>query len=230
MRSALPPCASRERPAQTKRCSGCRRALRAGSQFPPESRLRDSASLSYAEGTLRVVIRQSVSSRARVADPFEAPVDVRQRSQLVDLPTSKPASLASPLHSDDPLPPNSTDRTKTMTSANDLEKGDKVSWNYGGGQPTGTVEAVVPEHDTIETKGGKEVSRNGTAEDPAVELKADTGVRHGPLVNKAIKLAHELNEVDEGATGSATSHSKAAAGQGQERGAQEGESGTGQEG
>lgn len=124
MRSALPPCASRERPAQTKRCSGCRRALRAGSQFPPESRLRDSASLSYAEGTLRVVIRQSVSSRARVADPFA--VDVRQRSQLVDLPTSKPASLASPLHSDDPLPPNSTDRTKTMTSANDLEKGDKV--------------------------------------------------------------------------------------------------------
>lgn len=35
-------------------------------------------------------------------------------------------------------------------------------WNYGGGQPTGTVEAVVPDHDTIETKGGKEVSRNGS--------------------------------------------------------------------
>lgn len=77
------------------------------------------------------------------------------------------------------------------------------SWNYGGGQPGGTVEAVVPEHDTITTKGGKEVSRKGSelrdsslfrflslpvckvidgqvffaaAEDPAVELKADSGV------------------------------------------------------
>jgi hypothetical protein len=76
-------------------------------------------------------------------------------------------------------------------------------------QPQGTVEKVVPDHDTIETKGGKEVSRKGTEDDPAVELKADTGVRflssrprfpfHNadlllcPLLqNKAIKLAHEL--------------------------------------
>lgn len=63
--------------------------------------------------------------------------------------------------------------------------------------------------------------RGGAAEeDPAVELKADSGVRplsslflrqvtsadvrHG-WQNKAIKLAHELNEVDESSTGESTS-------------------------
>ncbi|PRQ76858.1 hypothetical protein AAT19DRAFT_12276 [Rhodotorula toruloides] len=96
-------------------------------------------------------------------------------------------------------------RKDIMTKPEDLKEGDRVSWNYGGGHPTGTVEAVVPEHDTIETKGGKEVSRKGTAEDPAVELKADSG-------NKAIKLAHELNEVDESSTGDKTSYAKEAAG------------------
>lgn len=38
----------------------------------------------------------------------------------------------------------------------------RCRWNYGGGQPGGTVKAVVPEHDTIQTKKGTEVSRKGS--------------------------------------------------------------------
>ena len=39
----------------------------------------------------------------------------------------------------------------------ELQKGDSVSWNWGSGQPSGTVEAVVPEEHSIESKNGKEI-------------------------------------------------------------------------
>ncbi|KAL7924750.1 hypothetical protein ACQKWADRAFT_310937 [Trichoderma austrokoningii] len=67
-----------------------------------------------------------------------------------------------------------------------LEKGDTVSWNWGQGQPQGTVKEVNPGETTIETKKGSQVSRKGDEEDPAVVL--DTGK------SDAVKLAHELNE------------------------------------
>ncbi|PTB44147.1 uncharacterized protein TrAFT101_002704 [Trichoderma asperellum] len=66
------------------------------------------------------------------------------------------------------------------------EKGDTVSWNWGQGQPEGTVKEVNPGEATIETKKGNEVSRKGKEEDPAVVI--DTGK------SDAVKLAHELNE------------------------------------
>ncbi|KJZ78192.1 hypothetical protein HIM_02230 [Hirsutella minnesotensis 3608] len=65
--------------------------------------------------------------------------------------------------------------------------GDTVSWNWGNGQPEGKVLDVKGEKTSIETKRGNEVSRKGDPEDPAVVL--DTGG------SKAIKSAHELNEV-----------------------------------
>ncbi|KEY73783.1 hypothetical protein S7711_03090 [Stachybotrys chartarum IBT 7711] len=68
---------------------------------------------------------------------------------------------------------------------NGPNKGDTVSWNWGGGQPEGKVLDVKPEKTTIKTKRGNEVSRNGDPEDPAVVL--DTGK------SKAIKSSHELN-------------------------------------
>ncbi|TEA15292.1 hypothetical protein C8034_v002710 [Colletotrichum sidae] len=68
------------------------------------------------------------------------------------------------------------------------KKGDKVSWNWGGGQPEGKVLDVKGEKTSIETKNGNEVSRDGKPEDPAVVL--DTGK------SKAIKSAHELNETE----------------------------------
>ncbi|KAG5927911.1 hypothetical protein E4U42_001553 [Claviceps africana] len=63
--------------------------------------------------------------------------------------------------------------------------GDKVSWNWGQGQPQGKVLDVKHEKTSVETKRGNEVSRAGSDKDPAVVL--DTGK------SKAIKLNHELN-------------------------------------
>lgn len=83
-----------------------------------------------------------------------------------------------------------------------LEPGDKVTWNWGQGQPEGKVLDVKPKtyanlcsktwlyantaSTSITTKRGSKVSRKGDAEDPAVVL--DTGK------SKAIKLNHEINK------------------------------------
>ena len=48
--------------------------------------------------------------------------------------------------------------TKT---AQDLKKGDEVSWKWGGGEPSGTVEDVVEGDATVQTKKGNTVSRKG---------------------------------------------------------------------
>lgn len=53
----------------------------------------------------------------------------------------------------------------------ELQEGDKASWNWGGGQPSGKVEAVVPDTHSIESKRGNEISKHGTEDDPAVELR-----------------------------------------------------------
>ncbi|KAJ0107667.1 hypothetical protein J7T55_010272 [Diaporthe amygdali] len=71
------------------------------------------------------------------------------------------------------------------SSKNGPKKGEKVSWNWGSGNPTGKVLDVKEDEATITTKRGNEVSRKGDPEDPAVIL--DTGK------SKAIKSAHELN-------------------------------------
>ncbi|KLU85905.1 hypothetical protein MAPG_04924 [Magnaporthiopsis poae ATCC 64411] len=65
------------------------------------------------------------------------------------------------------------------------EKGDTVSWKWGGGHPEGKVLDVKEEKTTITTKNGNKVSRDGSRDNPAVVLDAGS--------SKAIKLAHELD-------------------------------------
>jgi hypothetical protein len=82
-----------------------------------------------------------------------------------------------------------------MTKATGLDAGDKVSWKWGAGQPSGTVEEVVEGDASITTKKGNSVSRHGgeqsrealwddrtlillvDEDNPAVKIKADSGVR-----------------------------------------------------
>ncbi|KAI0312271.1 hypothetical protein OF83DRAFT_1067466 [Amylostereum chailletii] len=74
--------------------------------------------------------------------------------------------------------------------ADQLEKGQEVSWKWGAGNPSGKVAEIVTEG-TAEVKSNKGniVKRNAKGEDdPAVKI-----TRKG---NDVVKLAHELNEVD----------------------------------
>ncbi|TFY74504.1 hypothetical protein EWM64_g9509 [Hericium alpestre] len=68
-----------------------------------------------------------------------------------------------------------------------IKEGQEVSWNWGGGQPTGKVAEVIEEGKAeIKTKKGNTVSRNAKDGDPAVKIARDG--------NDVVKLAHELNE------------------------------------
>ncbi|KAG5928600.1 hypothetical protein E4U53_002619 [Claviceps sorghi] len=80
---------------------------------------------------------------------------------------------------------NQKDTSSSKSKNGEPDPGDTVSWNWGQGQPKGKVLDVKHEKTSIETKGGNEVSRDGSDKDPAVVL--DTGK------SKAIKLNHELN-------------------------------------
>ena len=57
----------------------------------------------------------------------------------------------------------------------DLSKGEKVHWNWGGGQPGGKVQEVVEGEATTTTKNGNEIKKKGDEENPAVVIKADSG-------------------------------------------------------
>jgi len=74
------------------------------------------------------------------------------------------------------------------------EKGDKVSWNWGGGAPGGTV-AEVKEHGeiAIQSKRGNTIKKHAEPGNPAVHVE-----RSG---NDVVKKASELN-VEEKASGS----------------------------
>lgn len=67
-----------------------------------------------------------------------------------------------------------------------VKKGDHVSWKNGGATAHGTVEQVSPTK-TTKTIKGKEITRNGTKEDPAVTVKSDKG-------GVALHDAHELKK------------------------------------
>jgi hypothetical protein len=64
--------------------------------------------------------------------------------------------------------------------AQDLKKGDDVTWKYGQGHPKGTVESVETGKAETTTKKGNTLTKNGDEENPAVIIKAATG-------NNAIK-------------------------------------------
>lgn len=62
-----------------------------------------------------------------------------------------------------------------MTTAQDLNKGDSVTWSYGGGHPKGKVDEVVEGKATAKTNSGNEISINGDESNPAVKIKTQSG-------------------------------------------------------
>ncbi|KAK3044767.1 hypothetical protein LTS18_000410, partial [Coniosporium uncinatum] len=49
-----------------------------------------------------------------------------------------------------------------------IEKGDQVSWNWGGGAPGGEVAEVAKEGEiAIESERGNTIKKNADPEDPA---------------------------------------------------------------
>lgn len=67
-----------------------------------------------------------------------------------------------------------------------LSSGDKVRWSWGKGHGHGVVQSVFTEK-TVRTIDGKEVTRNGTKEDPACYVRVDDG-------NNVLKLQSELEK------------------------------------
>ncbi|RWA10464.1 hypothetical protein EKO27_g4657 [Xylaria grammica] len=71
-----------------------------------------------------------------------------------------------------------------MTTENP-EKGDKVSWNWGGGAPGGTVAETKDQGDiSIKSKRGNTIKKNASPDNPAVHVE-----RSG---NDVVKRASEL--------------------------------------
>ncbi|RYH34782.1 MAG: DUF2945 domain-containing protein [Alcaligenaceae bacterium] len=64
--------------------------------------------------------------------------------------------------------------------------GDSVTWSWGNGTASGTVEKVAHEKTEITSKG-QTITRNGTDDNPAIVIKQDDGT-------KIVKLASELGE------------------------------------
>ena len=65
-------------------------------------------------------------------------------------------------------------------------EGDKVEWDWGDGTGTGTVQKVYTQKTTLKIKGS-EVTRNGSEDDPALEIKQEDGT-------KVLKLASEVSK------------------------------------
>lgn len=57
-----------------------------------------------------------------------------------------------------------------------LKVGDKVTWAWGDGTATGTIKQIYTEKVTREIKGA-EVTRNGSADDPAYLIEQADGDR-----------------------------------------------------
>jgi len=71
-----------------------------------------------------------------------------------------------------------------------IDKGDKVSWKWGGGHPSGKVAEIVEDGTAeVTSNKGNTVTRNAREGDPAVKI-----TRSG---NDVVKLAHELDQVKE---------------------------------
>ncbi len=68
-----------------------------------------------------------------------------------------------------------------------MRKGTQVSWKYGTGTATGKIESIHKEHVTRKIKGS-DITRNGTADDPALVIVQENG-------DKALKLQSEVKAV-----------------------------------
>ncbi|KAK1927017.1 hypothetical protein DB88DRAFT_507122 [Papiliotrema laurentii] len=71
--------------------------------------------------------------------------------------------------------------------ADEISKGDKVSWKWGSSHPEGTVADIVTEgKGEVTSKKGNVISKNASEDDPAVVIERDG--------NDAVKRAHELDQ------------------------------------
>ncbi|OTA53892.1 hypothetical protein K449DRAFT_469788 [Hypoxylon sp. EC38] len=79
------------------------------------------------------------------------------------------------------------------------EQGDKVSWNWGGGAPSGTV-AEVEDKGAIEikTKRGNTVKRNADPNNPAVRIKRSGN----DVAKRSSELTVEEKNIKDGKAGS----------------------------
>ncbi len=66
------------------------------------------------------------------------------------------------------------------------QSGDKVEWDWGSGTATGQVDETHQSAITRTIKGS-EVTRNGSSDDPALEIKQDDGT-------KVLKLSSEVRK------------------------------------
>jgi len=79
------------------------------------------------------------------------------------------------------------------------EIGDKVSWNWGGGAPGGTVAEKKTEGEiAIQSKKGNTIKKNASKDNPAVHIS-----RSG---NDVVKRVSELNVDKKGSGGSKRKH------------------------
>ncbi|SJX62305.1 uncharacterized protein SRS1_21010 [Sporisorium reilianum f. sp. reilianum] len=69
-----------------------------------------------------------------------------------------------------------------------LKEGENVSWQWGSQHPKGTVKEVNDEGAEAKTKKGNTISKDGSAEDPAVVIETTSG-------NNAVKNASEIDGV-----------------------------------
>ncbi|RZK16107.1 MAG: DUF2945 domain-containing protein [Hymenobacter sp.] len=65
-----------------------------------------------------------------------------------------------------------------------MRKGTQVTWKYGTGTATGKIESVHKEHVSRKIKG-HDITRNGSADDPALVIVQDNG-------DKVLKLQSEV--------------------------------------
>ena len=67
-----------------------------------------------------------------------------------------------------------------------ISEGDRVKWKWGGGYGHGTVQSTFAERTTRKIDG-QEVTRDGSADDPACYVRVEDG-------NNVLKLASELEK------------------------------------
>jgi len=67
-----------------------------------------------------------------------------------------------------------------------FQSGDKVEWDWGNGTATGQVDQTHQSSITRTIKGS-EVTRNGSSDDPALEIKQDDGTT-------VLKLSSEVRK------------------------------------
>lgn len=66
------------------------------------------------------------------------------------------------------------------------QSGDEIEWSWGNGTATGTVKKTHTKSITRTIKGS-EVTRNGSDDDPALEIEQEDGT-------KVLKLASEVSK------------------------------------